>query len=237
MQAHDLAFIYRRADGDPAGFRIGPEDPPDEKVALLVLGLAAADDNPDQHYAIDHRSLPRRQLGHDPLHGLQRGPARELVDDVTLGGGDRHLGPERSGALGHAGEELDAFQPHSDRPAVVDLVTQEQGRLAVERAGAREPAEDGHAGRRACQLGEHHVGRERVRVREQDHAARARQLRQVLEAELIGVRIDARVERSRLTRLTERRHPDRNRGAAFELAAPAEHPSSAAADQPRIKGL
>ena len=101
----------------------------------------------------------------------------ELADDVALGRGDGQLGADGRGALRHARHDLDAREGQADRAVAAQLVAEEEGGVAVERARAGDAAEHRHARSAARELAEHEVGRERVGVGEQDDARSRRRAR------------------------------------------------------------
>jgi hypothetical protein len=121
----------------------------------------------EQQAVLQHRPLALGELGHRVAELLERRAARKLVDDAALARGDRQLRADRRGALRHAGEDLDAVEADADRPAVDDLVADEQRRGPVRRARGRDTPEQRHVRRRLGQDGEHRIGRIRVGIRKQ----------------------------------------------------------------------
>ena len=107
VQADDLAGPDRGADRDRARVGVGPEQAADEEVAGPVgggpvVGPAAVDGIPRS------RPLPiiaRSASSSASITSRRRssaGTPAELPDDVAVGGGDRQLRADRSGALGDA---------------------------------------------------------------------------------------------------------------------------------------
>ena len=134
-----------RADGQRARLGVGADHPAHEEVALLVLGLAAVDDDPEQQPAGHERLLMRVEALDRLAQRVERGPARELADDVALGRGDGQLGPDGRRALRHARHDLDAREGEADGAVAAQLVAEEEGGVAVQRARAGDPAEHRHA--------------------------------------------------------------------------------------------
>ena len=158
------------------------------------------------------------------------GPPRELVDDPSLASRDRQLGPDRRRALGHARQQLDAVEAHADRTAADDLLAEEQRGLAAQRAGAGHTAEHGHARRARMQLGQHRVGRKRVRIGQQDGPAGTREVRHAADRDAVLDLLDLGMKR-RHDPVVERRRPHRHGRAALDLAAVPDDAARAAADQ------
>ena len=125
----------------------------------------------------------------DPLDGLERRASGQLVNQVALGGGDRHLPAERRRALGDAGQQLDPFEADPDRAPLAHLLAEEQRRPAASESARwrarRAPAPRERARRQRRQRG---LGRERVRVGSRITAPLARvQPRQPGDARLRSV--------------------------------------------------
>ena len=95
VQPYDLSGRYDRPDADGARLRVRARHAAHQEVALLVLRLATVDHDADQQPGGDEGTLVQGQLGDRLLDGLDRRTPRELVDDVALGGRDRHLTAQR----------------------------------------------------------------------------------------------------------------------------------------------
>ena len=147
MQADHCAGGDRRADGDRARIGVRAEHSAHEEVALLVLGLAAADDDAEQQPA-GHEGLLSGWSSRSPLERVEGRPPRELVDDVPLGRGDGQLRADRRRALRDARHHLDAREGEADSAVAAQLVAQEEGSVAVEGARAGDAPEDRDAGAR-----------------------------------------------------------------------------------------
>ena len=89
---------------------------------------------------------------------LERRLARQLGDDVAVGGGDRQLRPDRRGALRHARQQLDAVEPHADRALVDHLLAEEQRGGAARHPRRGEAADHRDGGRRLRQVAQDGVG-------------------------------------------------------------------------------
>ena len=151
------------------------------------------------------------------------------MDHVGLGGGDRHLGSDRTRALRHAGPDVHARERHAHGALGHHLLVAHQERPAGAAARARESAEHGQAGLVRGDLVEHRLGRERVRVDEQEGGLDRLEVRHAGDRQRV-----ARLERLEVERLElcvrQRGRPHRH-AALLDLAARAHHALSAAAHE------
>ena len=139
-------------------------------------------------------------------------------------------GPTGAAPCDTHGMHLDAREGEADGAVAAQLVAEEEGGVAVQRAGAGDPAEHRHARGAPRELGEHEIGRERVGVGQQDDGGRLLELGQPADGDRVGALGDVEMEGLRAS-LAERRRPDGHRGAALDLAPVADHAAGAAADQ------
>ena len=99
MQTDDGAGAHGSTHGDGALAGVGAEEPAHQEVALQVVRLARVDDDAEQQPAREHLALVVVELVDHAAQALERGAARELVDEVALPGGHGELGPDRRCAL------------------------------------------------------------------------------------------------------------------------------------------
>jgi tRNA dimethylallyltransferase len=231
MQAHDLARMHVGGDRHLARRRVGADQPPDEEVALQVLGLVGVDDDPHQQTALDEPQVLGGQRLDRLAQLLERGPAGQLGDDVAVRRGDGQLRPERRGALRDARQHFDAVQAHAHRALEDDVGAPEEHSAAVQRTPRGEPAEQRHHRRAVGEEPQDRVGREARGVREQDRGRRTAQIGH--PGQRSGVLLELlhrRAERGGGA-LAEMGGPDRHRRAALDFALGADDAARATPDQ------
>ncbi len=99
VELHRLSDLESVADRDRAGAPIGADHAAHEEVAAGEGGAVLVDDDPEVEPALQQGAVLFARVGRELAQPVERGPARELLDEAAVGAGHHERPADGAAAL------------------------------------------------------------------------------------------------------------------------------------------